>query len=128
MLPWCRENDQPIDQFPLNTSILAAFIQLITANKVSHTAAYQELFPALVNQQGVSPLALAEQLNLIQSSDVDELSTWVDEVIAANPKEVKAYQGGKKKLIGFFMGQVMKLSKGQAAPKEVNALLQKKLG
>ncbi len=127
ILPWCRENDQPIDQFPLNTSVLAAFIQLITENKVSHTAAYQELFPVLVEQEGISPLALAEQLNLIQSSNVDELSTWVDEVIAANPREVKAYQNGKKKLIGFFMGQVMKLSKGQAAPKEVNALLREKL-
>ena len=128
ILPWCREKNQSIEQFPLDTSVLAAFIQLIADEKVSHTAAYQDLFPALIKQTDLSPLVLAEKLNLIQSSDVIELSTWVDEVITANPKEVKAYQNGKKKLIGFFVGQVMKLSKGQAAPKEVNALLREKLG
>lgn len=127
MMPWCKENDKTMEHFPINARVLSEFIQLITTDKVSHTAAYQDLFPALIEQPSVPPLVLAEQLNLIQSSDVDELSTWVDQVIAANPNEVKAYKGGKKKLIGFFMGQVMKLSKGQAAPKEVSALLRKKL-
>ena len=73
------------------------------------------------------PLAIAEALNLVQSDDADFLEKLVDEVLAKNPDKVKAYQKGKKGLIGFFMGAVMKASKGKAAPKTTNALLTKKL-
>ncbi|HEV2991789.1 MAG TPA: Asp-tRNA(Asn)/Glu-tRNA(Gln) amidotransferase GatCAB subunit B, partial [Candidatus Angelobacter sp.] len=51
----------------------------------------------------------------------------VDEVIAANPKQLEQYRGGKATLLGFFVGQVMKASKGQASPEMVNELLKKKL-
>ena len=66
-------------------------------------------------------------MQLIQNKDEDFLSQLVDEVIAANPEKVKVYRNGKKGLLGFFMGEVMKRSKGQAEPKSTNALLREKL-
>jgi aspartyl-tRNA(Asn)/glutamyl-tRNA(Gln) amidotransferase subunit B len=63
----------------------------------------------------------------VQSSDTSALEKIVDELIAANPKQVEQYRAGKKTMIGFFVGQVMKASKGQANPQVVNEVLVKKL-
>ena len=124
--PWLNEEKVAIENFPIDFKQLGAFIQLIEEGKVSNTIAYQRIFPALFETKK-SPLAIAESMNLVQSSDTDFLAQLVDEVLAKNPDKVKAYQKGKKGLIGFFMGQVMKASKGKAAPKTTNALLIKKL-
>ena len=74
------------------------------------------------------PLDLANEMSLLQSDDTDFLTKLVEEVLAENEDKVKAYQNGKKGLLGFFMGEVMKRSKGKAAPKATNELLRKKLG
>jgi aspartyl-tRNA(Asn)/glutamyl-tRNA(Gln) amidotransferase subunit B len=63
-----------------------------------------------------------------QSRDTSALEKIIDEIIAANPKQVEQYRAGKKTVVGFFVGQVMKASKGQANPQMVNDLLAKKLG
>jgi len=63
----------------------------------------------------------------VQSSDTSALEKIIDELIAANPKQVEQYRAGKKTMIGFFVGQVMKASKGQANPQVVNEVLGKKL-
>ncbi|MEM1121504.1 MAG: Asp-tRNA(Asn)/Glu-tRNA(Gln) amidotransferase GatCAB subunit B, partial [Bacteroidota bacterium] len=105
---------------------LGALIQLINDGKVSNTIAYQRLFPELLTTKKM-PLEIAEAMNLVQSSDGDFLEELVAEVLAKNPDKVKAYQKGKKGLIGFFMGAVMKASKGKAEPKATNTLLAKKL-
>lgn len=127
VLPWCKDQQQSIDQFPIGKPHLAAFIQLITSNKISNSIAYQELWPALLEQASEEPLALAQQMNLMQSDDQEELRAWIATVLANHPKEVAAYKSGKKQLIGFFMGAVMKVSKGKAAPKQTNALLREML-
>jgi aspartyl-tRNA(Asn)/glutamyl-tRNA(Gln) amidotransferase subunit B len=62
-----------------------------------------------------------------QSRDTSALEKIIEEIIAANPKQVEQYRGGKKTVVGFFVGQVMKASKGQANPQMVNDLLSKKL-
>jgi aspartyl-tRNA(Asn)/glutamyl-tRNA(Gln) amidotransferase subunit B len=62
-----------------------------------------------------------------QSRDTSALEKIIDEIIAANPKQVEQYKAGKKTVVGFFVGQVMKASKGQANPQMVNELLSKKL-
>jgi len=62
-----------------------------------------------------------------QSHDTSALEKLADEVIGANPKQVEQYRAGKKTLIGFFVGQVMKASKGQANPQLVNEVVTKKL-
>ena len=69
----------------------------------------------------------AERLGLIQVKDESSLEQWVDEVIAAHPKEVERYRAGEGKLLGFLVGQVMKRSQGKADPKGVQPVLVRKL-
>ncbi|WP_461210511.1 Asp-tRNA(Asn)/Glu-tRNA(Gln) amidotransferase subunit GatB [Desulfocurvus sp. DL9XJH121] len=83
---------------------------------------FKELFA-----QGGDPEAHAKEQGLAQISDTSALEAAVDEIIAANPGEVEAFRGGKTKLMGFFVGQVMRATKGQANPKLVNEILAKKL-
>jgi aspartyl-tRNA(Asn)/glutamyl-tRNA(Gln) amidotransferase subunit B len=68
-----------------------------------------------------------EAKGLKQISDTGALEKMVDDIIAANPNQVAQYRAGKEKVFGFFVGQVMKHSKGQANPGEVNKLLKSKL-
>jgi aspartyl-tRNA(Asn)/glutamyl-tRNA(Gln) amidotransferase subunit B len=102
-------------------------LELIESGKIGASAAYQKLYPAILETPSVSKpvLGMAEALNLLQSDDSDFLETIVKEVIAANPEKVAEYKKGKKGLIGFFMGEVMKASKGKAEPKTTNALILK---
>ncbi|MBI1226576.1 MAG: Asp-tRNA(Asn)/Glu-tRNA(Gln) amidotransferase subunit GatB [Bacteroidetes bacterium] len=126
--PWLAETGTEIDAFPVSAAQLSAYLQLIEEGKVSASIANQRLFPALVESPERPPLELAQQLNLLQSSDSNFLEKIVDEVLAANPDKVAEYRKGKKGLIGFFMGEVMKKSQGKAEPKATNALVTKKLG
>ncbi len=125
--PYISEQNIAIGDFPVPKKQLGDFIQLIEDGKVTASIAYQRLFPALTENPDKSPLELATSLNLMQSTDEGFLEKIVDNVLAKNPDKVKAYQNGKKGLIGFFMGQVMRESKGRAEPKAANALILKKL-
>ncbi len=127
VLPHCKDAQLSLADFPISVDRLAGLIALVEEGKVSNTAAYQQLFPAMLQAPGTPPLDLARQLNLIQTSDAGALEQIVDQVIEAHPNEVARYQKGKKALIGFFMGQVMKASKGKADPKVTNQLLREKL-
>jgi aspartyl-tRNA(Asn)/glutamyl-tRNA(Gln) amidotransferase subunit B len=76
----------------------------------------QKTAKAIISEQGLS-----------QISDESAVAVIVDQVLAANPGQVSDYRGGKTKLFGFFVGQIMKVSKGQANPEVVNKLLKQKL-
>lgn len=128
ILPWCKEIQTAIHQLPIPISTLASFIQLIDSGKVSNSNAYQRIFPELIAAPNRAPEAIAQTLNLIQSTDTDFLEQIVEEVIAKYPDKVTEYRKGKKGLIGFFVGEVMKQSKGKAEPKKTNELLVSKLG
>ena len=127
VMPWAKENEASLADLPLTANSLAEFVELIEAGKVSNSVAYQELFPAMIAEPETAPEKLATDNGWIQSDDADELGQWVDAAIAAFPDKVKAYQNGKKGLIGLFMGEVMKLSKGKADPKMANQLLRERL-
>jgi aspartyl-tRNA(Asn)/glutamyl-tRNA(Gln) amidotransferase subunit B len=73
------------------------------------------------------PVIYEEEGRPVQSADTSALEKIIDELIAANPKQVEQYRAGKKTIIGFFVGQVMKASRGQANPQTVNELLTRKL-
>ncbi len=126
--PYLSEKKLMLGDFDISKKRLAEFIQLIEDGKVSSSIAYQRLFPELIKKPNTNAMDLAKELNLIQSTDMDFLEKIIDEVLSKNPDKVKAYQNGKKGLIGFFMGQVMRVSKGKAEPKATNVLLTKKLG
>lgn len=121
-------NEQGIDitAFPLAPGRIAALIDLIDAGKISNSIAAQRVFPELFKSEQ-SPLEIAEALNLLQSSDSNVIEGFIAEVIRRNPNEVERYKNGEKQLIGFFMGQLMKVSGGKADPKASNALLRQKL-
>ena len=112
-----------ITSFPLQPLRIAELIHLIEEGKLSTSVASQKLFPVLLAQPDRTPLALAEELNLIQDSSEDAISEFIEAVIAGNPNEVERYRSGEKQLIGFFMGQLMKVSKGKADPKMANQLM-----
>ena len=69
-----------------------------------------------------------DKLGLKQVTDSGAIESMCDEIISANPDKVEQYKGGKEKLFGFFVGQVMKASKGSASPQAVNEMLKIKLG
>jgi aspartyl-tRNA(Asn)/glutamyl-tRNA(Gln) amidotransferase subunit B len=110
----------------LRAQDLARLVKLVDDGLVSGTIAknvFKELF-----ETGGDPEAYVKAKGLVQISDTSAIEGLVDEVLAENPSEVERYKGGDKKLTGFFVGQVMKKSKGKANPGLVNQLLAKKLG
>ncbi|MEM6842874.1 MAG: Asp-tRNA(Asn)/Glu-tRNA(Gln) amidotransferase subunit GatB [Bacteroidota bacterium] len=123
-----NDSSQPITEFPLSFQQLSELAALVESERVSFAAASQKIFPALLRNPQATPTQLAEQLNLFQESNTDSLQTLVNEVIADFPDKVKAYQKGKKGLLGMFMGEVMKRSQGKANPKIANELLRQALG
>lgn len=124
---YLNEHKLDVNAFPISIDKLAELIALVDDNKVSLSVAKSKLFPAMIEHPKKSPLAIAEMLNLVQNSDVSVLEQFVDASIAKYPKKVAAYRKGKKGLLGFFMGDVMRSSKGKADPKVTNELLRKKL-
>jgi aspartyl-tRNA(Asn)/glutamyl-tRNA(Gln) amidotransferase subunit B len=105
--------------------MLAEMVQLIEAGTISNKIG-KDLLPDLLVKGG-SPKAIVEEKGLSQISDPAQIEAMIDEVLAANPDELAAYRGGKKKLQGFFVGQIMKRSNGRVDPKLTNQLLSKKL-
>jgi aspartyl-tRNA(Asn)/glutamyl-tRNA(Gln) amidotransferase subunit B len=124
---YLNENSLEISQINFTPNQLADIISLVDSNKISSSAAAQKLFPLMLENPDMSALQLAEANNLIQESNTDTLQSLINEVLAANEAKVKEYKSGKKGLLGMFVGEVMKKSKGSADPKRTNELLMKAL-
>lgn len=105
---------------------LAGLIELVESGKVSFSIASSRILPELMAGTG-DPLQIAEKMNLLQVSDTGELERWIAESLQSMPDKVQEYRKGKKGLIGLFVGDVKKRSKGKADPKKVTALLEAKL-
>lgn len=114
-----------ITDLPLTPEMLAEMVQLIEKGTISNKIA-KDLLPELLSQGG-SPKSIVEARGLSQISDPAEIEAMIDEVLAAHPDELAAYRNGKKKLQGFFVGQIMKRTGGRVDPKLTNQLLGKKL-
>jgi len=112
--------------FPVSAARLGALIGLVRDGVVSHQAG-KRVYAELVRSDGEEPGAVAERLGLVQVSDEGALAGWVDEVLAAHPGEVARFREGEAKLMTFFVGQVMKRSRGKADPKGVQPVLAEKL-
>jgi len=115
-----------IDQSPVSAEQLAGVLVRISDNTISGKIAKQ-VFEALWNEEGADADGIIEAKGLKQVTDSGAIEALVDEVIANNPAQVEQYKGGKEQLIGFFVGQIMKASKGKANPAQVNEMLKKKL-
>ncbi|MEZ2227733.1 MAG: Asp-tRNA(Asn)/Glu-tRNA(Gln) amidotransferase subunit GatB [Microcoleus sp.] len=120
------KNEQlAIAQIPFKPDNLAELLKLIEAGTISGKIA-KDILPELLAKGG-SPQQLVESKGLIQISDTGALDRAIDAVLAANPKELEQYRAGKTKLLGFFVGKVMKETGGRADPKLTNELLANKL-
>ncbi|WP_205500775.1 Asp-tRNA(Asn)/Glu-tRNA(Gln) amidotransferase subunit GatB [Rufibacter psychrotolerans] len=116
-----------IGAFPLKPEQIAGLIQLVDSNKVSHSVAAKQIFPYLLENPEKTAEQVATEQNLVQESDEGALQAIIDGVLAANPQKVAEYKAGKASLLGMFMGDLMKQTKGKADPKLANKLLKESL-
>ena len=123
---YLNENAVTIADFSISPEQLASLITIVDNGKVSNTVASSKVFPAMLNSNDTAD-KIATKNNWIQERNSDALSDYIKQSIAKYPEKAAEYKEGKKGLIGLFMGEVMKLSKGQADPKLANQLLRTEL-
>jgi len=120
------KGEQNITNSPVDAQKLGKLAQRIDDKTISNKAAKEVLDYLMENDEDID--AVIEKLGLKQVTDTGAIEAICDQIIDANPEKVEQYKGGKDKLFGFFVGQVMKASKGSANPQVVNELLKAKLG
>ena len=119
-----NDSGSSIREFAVKPSQLAALLGMVRDGTVSNTAA-KTIFAQMADGGG-DPVAIAERAGLRQVGDDDQLSAWIDQVLAANPDEARRFEAGDRKLLGVLVGMVMKVSGGKADPRKVNQLLSKR--
>jgi len=124
---YCNEKQMELATFPVRPAQLASVIELVEEGKLSFSAAANRLLPQLAADPTKTAMGLAESMNLIQDADSGSINNWVEQVLAKMPEKVAEYKRGKKGLLGLFVGEVKKLSKGKADPKLTNDVLLEKL-
>jgi aspartyl-tRNA(Asn)/glutamyl-tRNA(Gln) amidotransferase subunit B len=120
-----NKEGKTVETSPISPAALAGLQVLKLDGTISGPTAkqvFEEMF-----QTGKEAAAIVDAKGLRQVSDTGELEKFADQVIAANPKQVEQFRGGKETVIGFFVGQVMKLSGGRANPAMINEIMKKKL-
>jgi aspartyl-tRNA(Asn)/glutamyl-tRNA(Gln) amidotransferase subunit B len=103
---------------------LNELLKLIAEGTINFSLAAQKILPRMLADRGVSPSILIRQLDLAQDANTDQLQAWSKQVLDAMPDKVAAYRKGKKGLMGLFVGEVKKFSKGKADPKQVTEILE----
>jgi len=119
-------SNESIQHFRVAPAPLARLLDLVRDGVVSHSAA-KRVFVVMA-ETGEAPERVAEREGLVQVRDADELTRWVDEVLAEHPAEAGRFRAGEKKLLGVLVGLVMKKSKGRADPRRVNQLVSERAG
>ena len=120
-----NRNSMDIAASPIAAAALGGLVLRIEDNTISGKAA-KEVFEAMWSKQGQAD-DIIEAKGLKQITDTAAIESVIDEVIANNPRQLEQYRAGREKLLGFFVGQVMKASRGKANPGQVNQILKKKL-
>jgi aspartyl-tRNA(Asn)/glutamyl-tRNA(Gln) amidotransferase subunit B len=126
LLALLNAEGKDIQQSPISPQSLAALLKLIDANVISGKIA-KTVFDEMA-RTGKPPETIVQEQGLVQVTDSSEIERIVRAVLAKNPKEVSDYQNGKEKVFGFFVGQVMRETKGKANPQQVNEILKIQLG
>ncbi|MFD0764709.1 Asp-tRNA(Asn)/Glu-tRNA(Gln) amidotransferase subunit GatB [Mucilaginibacter lutimaris] len=124
---YINDNSINVADFNLPPKNLAGLIQLVDEGKVNNSVATQKLFPEMLKVNNKTADQLAKDLNLLISGDTNEVDEFIRAALAKYPDKVVEYQKGKKGVLGLFMGEVMKLSKGKIDPQKTNQLLIKEL-
>lgn len=127
IIPLLQEQNIPIEELTIADNQVIEMLQLIDSGQLSTSVAYQKIFPEFISTEE-SALEIAQRLDLLLvASDESELEEIIKQVLLENQHKVKAYKSGKKGLLGFFMGQTMKLSKGKVDPQKASNLLKRLL-
>ena len=121
---YLKENKVEIDETKLTPENLAELIALIEKGTISNNIGKQILVEEMI-VNGEKASAIVEKKGLSQISDEGAIKEIVEKVVNSHPAEIEAYRNGKTNLLGFFVGQVMKETKGRANPKTVNELVRK---
>ncbi len=124
---YLNEMAMDIQDFPLTPTRLAEVINMVSDGQMGRTLAAQQLFPLMLQHKNSSAQELAEAHDLVQVNDSSELEGWIQEALNQFPDKVEEYRGGKKGILGLFMGEVMRKSKGKADPQKTNELIRKAL-
>ena len=122
-----NESGISISDIKVKPENLAGLIQLVDSGKINNTVATHKLFPALLASPQKTAGELATELNLLIGNDSGDVSRYIHDAIAKYPDKVIEYQKGKKGVLGLFMGEIMKSSKGKIDPQKTNQLLIKEL-
>lgn len=120
-----NETKMPISEFSISPENIGKLINLINNKTISSKIA-KDVFEELLKEDK-DPQLIVEEKNLMQITDASELEKTIDKILETNAKQVEEYRGGKEKVFGFFVGQVMRETKGKANPQIVNEVLIKKL-
>jgi aspartyl-tRNA(Asn)/glutamyl-tRNA(Gln) amidotransferase subunit B len=120
-----KDAGKDVSESPVSAENLGRLVALITEGKISGKLA-KEVFPKMF-AAGESPETIIQREGLAQISDEGALGKIVDEIMASNPKQLEQYRGGKTTVLAFFVGQVMKATRGQANPAIVDRVLREKL-
>jgi aspartyl-tRNA(Asn)/glutamyl-tRNA(Gln) amidotransferase subunit B len=121
-----KRDDREIEACPVRPAQLAALLNLMQDGVISGKiakAVFEEMY-----RTGDGPRTIVDRKGLVQVTDSGAIEAVIAEVLSANPAQVAEYRGGRAKVFGFFVGEVMKRTKGQANPQRVNELLKQKLG
>ncbi|MBI4688516.1 MAG: Asp-tRNA(Asn)/Glu-tRNA(Gln) amidotransferase subunit GatB [Nitrospirae bacterium] len=125
LMKFLNEENKSIEECPLKIEGLIGLLRLIDTNVISGKIAktvFEEMY-----KTGKDAETIVKEKGLVQITDEGAIEKAVDEAIAGNPKEAERFKAGDEKLLGFFVGQIMKATKGKANPQIVNQLLKKKL-
>jgi aspartyl-tRNA(Asn)/glutamyl-tRNA(Gln) amidotransferase subunit B len=115
------------EEFPISPKLLVELMDMVDRGKISFSVASQRVFPELLKNPSKSAMEVAQLLNAIQDSNEDSMLPIINQILKEFPLKVEEYKSGKKGIVGMFMGELMKRSKGKADPKVANALITKKL-
>jgi len=124
---WLNERGKSFNDFEIEPGRLAGLIGLVDTGKINYSLATQKLFPALLKSKEKSAAELAVELNLLINPDKIDVNQFIKDALAKYPEKVVEYQKGKKGVLGLFMGEIMKSSKGRIDPQKTNQLLIKEL-
>ncbi|MGD9580672.1 MAG: Asp-tRNA(Asn)/Glu-tRNA(Gln) amidotransferase subunit GatB, partial [Vampirovibrionia bacterium] len=122
---YLKENKTTLELTKLTAEALAEMISMIESNKISNTIAKKVLIELI--EKGGSASSIVDKMGLSMITDTSQIESIVKQIVADNPKQVEQYKSGKVTIISFFVGQVMKATKGRAEPKLVNELLKTEL-
>ncbi len=124
---YLNENSICINEFEIPAENIAILINMIDNGVVSHSVAAKKIFPLMIAEPNKSPTDIVKQNNLFQNNNEGEILSLIKYIVNEHPEKIKEYKQGKKSLIGFFMGNIMKEAKQNVNPKIVSELLIKYL-